>query len=436
MTYLIPPVTRRIANAEPKLNAVKRICGRIFLHVVVGASIAAAVAIPAVRAQTENVYTVAGVSVDQTAETAAVAREQAIAAGHRLAFDRLLARIVPAAQRNPLAVLAQRDIVPLVLSFEIEAEKRSSVRYLGTLSFRFRRADVRRFLQDHGVNFAETRSKPILLLPVYGFAGARLLWDDPNPWLAAWNAVPPSDGLVPVRLPAGDLADVRDISAEQAAAGAEEQLALIAERYGASAVLVAEASVSVDAASGVRALNVSTRYFGGTSANRTAVRSFVYGEADTDEAVIGRAAQQVAAQIEEDWKQENLIRFDNLNSLLADISLSELRQWVEMRERLRQIAFIQRWQLVAVTRRNATVRLTYYGDVEQLRIALAQRDLVLEQGAVNWSLREFRDTRTETAPENPAGTPAEPPAASPAQSPSPVSVPQNPAEVPAAGAAR
>lgn len=410
------------------------------MYIVVGASIAAAMAIPAVRAQTENVYTVAGVSVDQTADTASAAREQAIAAGHRLAFDRLLARIVPVARRSRLPALAQRDIVPLVLSFEIEAEKRSSVRYLGTLTFRFRRADVRRFLQDNGVNFAETRSKPVLLLPVYEFAGAKLLWDDPNPWLTAWNGVPPSDGLVPVRLPVGDLADVRDISAEQAAAGAEEQLALIAERYGASAVLVAEASVSVDAASGVRALNVSTRYFGGTSANRTAVRSFVYGEADTDEAVIGRAAQQVAVQIEEDWKQENLIRFDNLNSLVADISLSELRQWVEMRERLRKIAFLHRWQLVAVTRRNATVRLTYYGDAEQLRIALAQRDLVLEQGAVNWSLRELRDTRTETAPENPAEAPTELPAAAPAESPaqfpSPVSVPQNPAEVPSAGTAQ
>ena len=413
------------------MNAVKRICGRIFLYAAVAATIATVIAIPAVRAQTENVYTVAGVSVDRTAETAAVAREQAIAAGHRLAFNRLLARIVPAARRGQLAALAQRDIVPLVLSFEIESEKRSSVRYLGMLTFRFRRADVRRFLQDNGVNFAETRSKPVLLLPVYEFAGAKLLWDDPNPWLAAWNAVPPSDGLVPVHLPVGDLADVRDISAEQAAAGAEQPLALIAERYGASAVVVAEASINVDAASGVRALNVSTRYFGGTSANRTAVRSFVFGEADTDETVIGRAALQVAMQIEDDWKQENLIRFDNLNSLVADISLSELRQWVEMRERLRKIAFLQRWQLVAVTRRSATVRLTYYGDAEQLRIALAQRDLVLEQGAVNWSLRELRDARPDTVPETLAD-----PADAPTQSPLPVLVPPNPDEVPPAGAAR
>ena len=70
-----------------------------------------------------------------------------------------------------------------------------------------------------------------------------------------------------------------------------------------------------------------------------------------------------------------------------------------MREQLRQIAYLQRWQLVSVKRRNASVRLTYYGDAEQLRVALAQRDIVLEQGAVNWSLRESRDARSEPAPQ-------------------------------------
>lgn len=406
----------------------RRICGRIYEplrrrnrgripgHLRIGLTgvvLAAVGGLGTAAAQSGGVYTVGGVNVDETADTAAAAREQAISAGHVLAFRRLMARLVPDSQRSVLPALAQRDIVPLVLSFEIESEKRSSVRYLGSLKFRFRRADVRQFLQTSGVGFAETRSKPVLLLPVYDSAGAKLLWDDPNPWFGAWNAVPPSDGLVPVGLPAGDLADIRDISAEQAVAGNAEQLALIAERYGASAVLVAEASVTADPGTGARSLTVATRYFGGTSDGRTAIRSFAYGEQETDEAVIGRAAQQVALQVEEDWKQENLIRFNNQNSLIAMIALTDLRQWVEVRRKLSGIAFLQRWQLVAMSRRSASVRLTYYGDAEQLRVALAQRDLVLEQAAVDWLLREARQARADTpgleeGPEAGAETPAQP----------------------------
>ena len=417
---------------RPEMNAVRRISRRISQSTstglrfgVIGALFMAvgSIGIGSVSAQTGGVYTVGGVAVDMTADTAAAAREQAIAAGHVLAFRRLIARLVPNSQRAALPALAQSGIVPLVLSYEIESEKRSSVRYLGSLKFRFRRADVRQLLQNSGVGFAETRSKPVLLLPVYDSAGAKLLWDDPNPWLLAWNAVPPSDGLVPIRLPAGDLADIRDISAEQAVAGNADQLALIAERYGASAVLVAEASVTADPSSGARSLTVATRYFGGTSDGRTAVRSFAYTEGEADETVIGRAAQKVALQVEEDWKQENLIRFDNQNSLIARISLTDLRQWVEVRRKLQGIAFLQRWQLVAMSRQRASVRLTYYGDAEQLRVALAQRDLMLDQGAVDWLLRDSRQARA-TGPVAPSAV--SPSAPSPgADVPQPTNGPTN-----------
>ena len=123
------------------MNAVRRICA----YFLAALSLAAIAPMQNAFAQTEDVYTVSGVSVDETADTASAARERAIAVGHRTAFDRLMARIVPARQRANLPVLKQAEIIPLVLSFEIEEEKRSTIRYLGTLKFRFRRLDVRRF---------------------------------------------------------------------------------------------------------------------------------------------------------------------------------------------------------------------------------------------------------------------------------------------------
>ena len=50
MTYIIPPVTRRIANAGPKLNAVHRICRRICALILLGASITVAMAAATARA--------------------------------------------------------------------------------------------------------------------------------------------------------------------------------------------------------------------------------------------------------------------------------------------------------------------------------------------------------------------------------------------------
>ena len=46
-----------------------------------------------------------------------------------------------------------------------------------------------------------------------------------------------------------------------------------------------------------------------------------------------------------------------------------------------------------------SVRLSFFGDAEQLRVALAQRDLVLERGNVNWTLRDRRTGPTVTPAE-------------------------------------
>ena len=397
----------RIPNARRYLNAMTRICCGVGLITAILAFVAPMTG----QAQSPNIYAVTGIEVDKTSDTAARARQEAIVEAHHRAFRKLMARLVPADQIQSVAQPAHADIEAMVLSFGIDEEKTSRVRYIGTLRFQFRRADVRRFLRNAGVGFAETRSKPVLLLPVLDSGGVKLLWDDPNPWFDAWNAVPPSGGLVPLRLPVGDLADIRDISAEQAAAGSKAQIDTIGERYGAATVVIAEAVVDLVTVSGQRNVNLSLRYLGGPWSDRTGIRIFRIGESETDADALARIALETSRQIEEDWKRDNVLRLDSRDTLIADFALNELREWVEMRRRLREIAFLQNVQLVTISRTQATLRLTYFGNPTQLRTALAQRDLVLERGAVNWILRDARTPLPQpetTSQQLPAAEPVEP----------------------------
>ena len=339
-----------------------------------------------------EVYTVSGIEVDETAETAAAARDQAIAAGHRLAFERLTARLVPRAGRERLPPPAAPLIPPMVSSFGIDEEKTSDVRYLGKLTFRFREADVRRHFRSKGVSFAETRSKPVLVLPLYEDAGALLLWDRPNPWFEAWRTLLPVDGLLPLLLPVGDFADMRDLSPEQGATGDADRLKAFADRYGAAAVAAMRAGVRIR--SGSRSLTVTIRFFGGERHGKTETLEFAYDDRDGLGAVIERAARDTADRLEDDWKKANLLQFDDRQELVAAVPLAGLRDWVEIRSRLRSAEPLSQATLVSISRREATVRLSYYGASDQLRLALAQRDLLLEDGSGNWTLRrippEFR----------------------------------------------
>ena len=126
----------------------------------------------------------------------------------------------------------------MVQDFSVAGERTSSVRYLADLTFRFRPSAVRSYLQQQGVAFAETRSKPVLVVPIYGAAGQAVLWEEPNPWRATWATREPDDGLVPLSVPLGDLNDVSSIDAEQALDGDRARLSALARRYGAEDVLI------------------------------------------------------------------------------------------------------------------------------------------------------------------------------------------------------
>ena len=380
------PRPRNIAQTRARRNGRAVRAARLPALLAAACILAPAPAAASPDAVRGDPFTVSDVRVDEQADTAAAARDAAISAAHRIAFARLVARLVPQDQRPRLPDRDAAGIAPLVESFAIDSEKASDVRYLAAMTFRFRRADVRRLLRARGIDFAETASRPVLVLPVLDDAGALSLWERPNPWFDAWKALPPSDGLVPVFLPEGGLADIRDIGAGQVAAGDARRISALAARYGAGSALAAVARFRADLRSGRRALEVSLRRFGGGGAEAPRTVSLARGPGEDRNAVIARAAREAAAGIEEDWKRRTLLSFAAPGEIVARLAPVRLADWVAVRRALASVAMLRDVQLAAISRRAAAVRLGFYGTVEQLRLALAQRGIALDGGDGSWTL--------------------------------------------------
>ena len=335
----------------------------------------------------QEVFTIADLKVDATAETAAAARETALAAGERRALRRLFERLALKADYGRLPRLDRGQISDLVKSFEVEEEKTSRGRYLATLKFRFKPKAVRRLLRDYDIRFAETLSKPVLVLPIYEMAGALALWDDPNPWRDAFSRLEKRDGLVPLVVPLGDILDIADIGAEQAVRGDDARLSAIARRYGAADTLVALASYSTVPSRNLAEIRVNVSRFGPVAQGRTFVDRFTAAPDEEIEALLLRAARSVTIQVEENWKLDNHLRFDREGSLTVAVPITRLEDWIEVKKRLARVAFIRRSDLVYLSRDEARAELRYIGDEEQLTLALAQNDLVLSRGAISWVLK-------------------------------------------------
>lgn len=337
-------------------------------------------------AQTRSgpVYTVSNVAVDATSQSATQARDVARADGERRAFRMLLERLTLRQDWSRLPKVTDADLFGLVQDFEVTSERSSTVRYLATLTYRFRPESVRRLLQSRGIAFTETRSKPLVVVPVLSAGNRAVLWDDPNPWRAAWTRQPLGEGLVPMQVPAGDLAAVQAIDAQQALKGDKEVLAGLGQNYDNADVLVTQAVLS--RSGDQRVLQLTTARYGDGNSDRNWVSSIKSEPKESDDEFFARAVGVVLDDVSEAWKKATLQRTGEEATLIALVRMTSLKDWVVVRERLQSVPAIQRAIVLSLSQEGARIEIHYVGDPQQLQLVLSQRDLVLAQGDADWTL--------------------------------------------------
>lgn len=323
-----------------------------------------------------DAYTVYDVAVDATADDAASAQEAALAQGHVDALQAIVARLVPVGGRADLPPLEADDIVEMVQDFSIAEERTSTVRYLAVLTFRFDPGSVRAYLRANGVSFAETRSDPLLVLPIYGAAGSERLWRAPNPWRQIWSARNLTAELVPMILPLGDLDDVGAVTAVDALDGDPAGLETIAQRYGAEEVLVSQLILRGNPAGGNARAQVNSTRYSAIASNRFRL-DFNQEQKESRDALLARAAAGVVDRIQSVWKAQNLLRFGDESKLMATIRVNSLGDWLEVKRRLEQVPVVVRNEIANMTRSAVDVEITYLGDEDQLARTLAQSNLIL-----------------------------------------------------------
>lgn len=334
---------------------------------------------PPARAQSAvDAFQVKGIDVDVTAANVSAAKEQAIADGQRQAFRILLERITVASDHGRLPKV---DGTQYVRDFAIDQERSSSVRYIAALSVRFNAAAVKKLLRDAGISYAEVRARTVVMVPVLKIAGRALLWDDPNPWRAAWTAQS-GNGLVPLTVPSGELADVQAITAEQALAGDSQHLQMLGARFRTGEVMVVTGTLTNEG----RRLEVALSATAGAPKPFDSV-AYTATEGETADALMARAVRDVARAIDTVYKQPNMLHFDRSATLSALAPLSGLDDWLAVRERLGRVSQVRGYEVVSLSRAEAALVLHVVGDPEEVRAALGRAGLGLEWSDGYWTMR-------------------------------------------------
>ena len=369
-------------------------------------------------ARAESVFTVAHVPIDAEAASAAEARELAIAAGQRAALDTLLRRLTVVGTDLPPP--PDNIIATMVAGFAIDRELVSTTRYRASLTVDFDPTEVRRLLRVSGVPYAETVSKPVLVVAVQRDPGGILLWEGGNRWRRAWEERPPHGGLVPILLPLGDVIDLGTVDAQRALASDVEALTALAALYGTSEVAVAVAGLSGsaavdkpaapavpaaenddgDAPAAGRALTLSLRRIA-ADGSRAVQRTLIGREGESERALLKRGTDRVITLLEDHWKAANLIRYDEQRLIRATVPIASLSEWVSIQRRLAALGMVASVEIDSLSRHEGRLTLHYHGTEDQLRLALGQDDLDLAPEEDGWWLRPRAASPEPVEPDTP-----------------------------------
>lgn len=323
----------------------------------------------------QNVYVATGVPVDVTGD-AATLRDLAVTSAQREALKKVLGEITSTDQLAGLQLPSDDEIGSWVSDVEIEEEKITATHYVGRYTIRFATLPIQDFLSAQDIAFAETRAKQMLLIPVYtDETGTTDLWGAANQWMASWVSRPSGNALVPIVVPRGDLDDQNALSATEALGGNQTKLELLAERYQAGDIVVAEAQMSAPTPDGSRSLSLTVTRYGAEGPVKFQDR--LTGDAADPDGLMVQAVATVQSMLEGAWKSANMIDPNQRTQISVHVPLTSIEQWVAIKRRLGQVSLIKGVKLDELARSGADLEISYAGDEAQFIRALQQADLTM-----------------------------------------------------------
>ena len=332
-------------------------------------------------ARPANPFSVSGIGVDASADSAATARPIALADGQRRAFSTLLRRLTLPDDHARLPRPSEALLNEVVAGFGIDEERTSATRYIGKISVQFRADAIRRLLQDNKLPYSETMSRPVLLIPVWQSNEGARIWEADNPWREAWLRRPDAEGgLVPLSvapaMPNGP-------SLERLFGSTDELRGLMRRGNFDDALLVVATLQSAEVGNTRVEIQIQHQ---GEAAFLGTTESFTATGGTLEETLIS-AAIDIGRRIETRWKYASVIDLEKQGQISVAAAFNGLADWNRLRTALAGVPIVRRVEVLQVSHRDAQILLDYYGEPAQLSTALAQRNVVLQQRDGFWEIR-------------------------------------------------
>lgn len=307
------------------------------------------------------------VLADVTDVNASVAREKAMAAANRQAFELVLKKITTPEHVAQIMTLNDNQILNFIKEVSVLSEKSSNVRYIAELRVKLNEAVVKRYMSEKQIPFMVDKAANVLVIPVYRKAPAMPaeLWEEDNLWRKSWEKNTASEGMAEFVTLDASAQNVEAVDSEKALSLDTRLLGWLARQSRASDVFVLEAVV---------ADGMDVRIYSPEGGLLETVH--IDGSAD-DEVLFDEAVRRVKSRIAARIKSQNIAEAQKQTEITVLFMYQKIREWLDLQKQLSDIPYVKKVQEEAIGDGKTQFKLVFSGSIARLNQALAQKLFVL-----------------------------------------------------------
>jgi len=330
----------------------------------------------------QDPFTVSNIPVDATAASAVEAQTIAINSGKARAWQTVLKRLVKTEDLAKVPVLDDVTLTRLIANYLPQNVRRSTTRYVASMTYAFNPAAVRHFLRTAGIAYTDMETHPILILAMSP------RWAGRSPWAATWATPLYSHAELPLVLPYGDALDQAQLANVDFNTTSWPDVEPSASRVKATEAML----VQLNVVNGQTIIKMKRIGLGNSPPIADVTVPGV------PPANLKACAAAAAAAITSYWKQRTAIDFAHRYKLSADFTIASLSQWGTLLSRLGTVSTITDVTVSAMDTGMARLSITYVGTADQLRDTLAQQKVDLSQRPGGSYALAVSDSDASTAP--------------------------------------
>lgn len=346
-----------------------------------------------------SLFVVENVKVDVTADDAVSAQGQAFEKAQKNAFEILTRRLVSDRDVQRMQSPDAGRIASMIKDYEVNNEQISAVRYVGDYTFRFDPKAASSYFSITGVQYTDTKSKPLLVLPILQIDGENVMWGARNLWLRNWARAQFPTALVPVEVPIGDLDDVADINDDNALRFERKSLDRMLLRYNAkeAAIMIAlpDAELAQQKSQDIAAGGIRVSIYRTDRGRAEYVSDFRLrpAQSETVDQLYERAVLHGFRELQRNWKTRTAASAAQSRSYYVRMPLSRLEDLIEAKKILHTLPGLSDVSVTALQSVEVRLLLTFRGEESRLREALRSGSPFL----LSQPYQKDRDTQTATA---------------------------------------